>query len=275
MWPTAIFVLLSASPVAACCGPRNCTHVAVGQPLLSFDSTNFHVKSTVAGCDARSVAQCCESWRQYLSTRWLGDEKPSAWDPRCTVIVHARREAYRAAIGRGGEQSFGSSWIDFQSGRITTRRIDLLVDSRGVISALGHELTHLVIADAFPGVQPPIWANEGVALLADPPAKQQLHRRDLDQSLRSQTGYHSAELLQTATYPRPERLGAFYAQSASLTTFLVELGGSEKFVPFVKRSNEVGYDQALADTYGIGDVAELHRRWRAGAQHSQLAGADR
>jgi len=233
------------------------------------------VKSSAVGCDACTLAQCCESWRQHLCARWLGDETPSAWKPRCIVIVHARRESYRAAIGRGGEQSFGSSWIDFQSGQITARRIDLLVDSRGVISALGHELTHLVIADAFPGVQPPIWANEGVALLADSSEKQQLHLRDLDQSLRLQTAYHSAELLQTANYPRPDRLAVFYAQSAALTTFLVDLGGAEKFVPFVKRSNEVGYDQALADTYGIHDVAELHRRWRAGTQRSQLAGPER
>ena len=102
MWPIATIVLLSASPVATCCGPRTCTHVTAGQPSRSFDSTSFQVKSSAVGCDACTLAQCCESWRQHLCARWLGDETPSAWKPRCIVIVHARRESYRAAIGRGG-----------------------------------------------------------------------------------------------------------------------------------------------------------------------------
>lgn len=275
MLPTAIVILLSVSPSPVCCGPRTCTHVTINQPLVSFDSANFQVRSNALGCDARSVAQCCESWRQYLSAQWLEDEHASGWNPRCTVIVHARRDAYRVAVGRGGEQSFGSSWIDFQSGRITARRIDLLVDSRGVISALGHEMTHLVVADAFPGVQPPIWANEGLALLADSSEKQRLHQRDLEQSLRLRAGYHSAELFQMANYPQPERLAAFYAQSASVTAFLVKLGGTKEFLPFLKRSSDVGYDQALADFYDIDDVAELHRRWHAETVRSQVTGLDR
>jgi hypothetical protein len=270
MWPTAILVLFSAAP---CCGPRYCVHAEPSQPTRDSDSANFHVESYAVGYGASDIARCCESWRKQLAAQWLGAEEPAAWEPRCTVIVHASRQTYRAAIGRGGEQSFGSSWIDIQNGRIRGRRVDLLVDSRGAISALGHELTHLVIADAFPGQQPPPWANEGAALLADSAEKQRLHRRDLSRSLQLQTGFHSAELLQLTTYPQPQRIAAFYAQSGSLAAFLAEIGGPEKFIPFVKLGSQRGYDHALQTCYGISSVAELHRQWDAHARTSGWAEA--
>jgi hypothetical protein len=263
MLSLTLVVLLSASPVASCCGPQNCLHAEPGPFTRVFDSASFHVESYAAGCDARNLAECCESWRRHLHGQWLGGEAAADWNPRCTVVVHARRETYRAAIGRGGEQTFGSSQIDLRSGQTSRRRIDLLLDSRGAISALGHELTHVVIADAFPGREPPLWAGEGIAMLADSADKQRLHRRDLVQSLQSRSGFHCAELLQSAAYPRPERMAAFYAHSASLTSFLVEAGGAEKFVPFVKRASEVGYDRALAEVWGIGSMAELQRRWES------------
>ena len=176
-------------------------------------------------------------------------------------MVHASRDTYRAAVGRGSDQSFGSSFIDSRGGQITTRRIDLLRDPRGAISALGHELTHVVIADAFPGGLPPVWANEGIAVLADSNATQQLHRRVLQLSLQSRAAFHCAELLHMAGYPAPHRIPAFYGQSAAMIAFLSDFGGTEKLLPFIKQAAERGYDQALRDSFGIEGVAELQQLW--------------
>jgi hypothetical protein len=178
------------------------------------------------------------------------------------VVIHAQRSTYQRAIGRGGEQSFGSSWINSQGGVVSERRIDLLVDPQGQLSALDHELTHLVVADAFPGDRPPAWANEGIAVLADPIEKQQLHRRDLAQSLRRQTAFRCADLILMSDYPSANRIAAFYGQSASLADFLVQVGGPEKFVPFLKLARDRGYDSALREFYDIKGIAELERRWR-------------
>jgi hypothetical protein len=151
--------------------------------------------------------------------------------------------------------------IDSKNGQITTRRIDLLVDSQGTISALGHELTHVVIADVFPEGRPPAWVNEGAAVLADSATKQALHQRDLDNSVRQRTAFHCAELLQMASYPAPQRIPTFYGQSASLIAFLGGIGGSEKLLPFLKDATTGGYDLALRKHYGIQSVAELQQRW--------------
>jgi hypothetical protein len=177
------------------------------------------------------------------------------------VVVHARRETYRAAVGRGSDQTFGSSLIRNERGTVQERRVDLLIDSHGKLSALGHELTHVVIADAFPGGPPPAWANEGVAVLADSASKRQLHERDLEDCLRRRTSFHCAELMQLAGYPPPHRIAAFYGQSASLIAFLSSIGDSGKLIPFIKEAAASGYDPALRKHYGIENVAELQARW--------------
>jgi hypothetical protein len=156
------------------------------------------------------------------------------------VVIHGRRDSYCAAIGRGGDRSYGSSWIDATDASITARRVDLLIDPDGTLSACGHELTHVVLADAFAGGQPPSWANEGIALLADSTEKQRLHRRDLDQSFTNQTVFHLAELVSLDGYPPPHRIPTFYGQSASLVKFLSEHGGPEKLIPFLKSVADQG-----------------------------------
>jgi hypothetical protein len=267
MWPAIVFVALSTYPsLEKPDTPNESSESAAASTPVNgsariAESKNFHVESYSARYDARVIADRCESIRNCLQLKWLGAESAESWMPRCVVAVHAARASYRAAIGRGGEQSFGSSWIGSQGGRISQRRIDVLIDARGGISALGHELTHLVIADAFPDSRPPTWANEGAAVLADSAEKQRLHKRDLDQSLRRQTAFHCAELMQMADYPGPHRTAAFYGQSASLAAFLAHVGGPEKFIPFLRQANEYGYDHALRESYGIQGVAELQRRW--------------
>jgi hypothetical protein len=268
MLVAVVFVAFSAYPSPTLSGPPNCERPGAEEAQArsngsarSCETTNFQVESHSARCDARTVADRCESWRKHLQLKWLGAESRETWSTRCVVVVHAHRETYRAAIGRGGEQSFGSSFVNSQGDRISDRRIDLMIDPKGAFSALGHELTHLVIADAFPGSRPPAWANEGAAVLADSIEKQQLHKRDLDQSFRRQAAFHCAELIQISEYPSSNRIAAFYGQSASLAAFLAQVGGPEKFVPFVKQASNYGYDYALRESYGIQGVAELQRRW--------------
>ena len=57
-------------------------------------------------------------------------------------------------------------------------------------------------------------------------------------------------------------MGAFYGQSASLTTFLIERDSPERFVEFIEKATMLGYDAALQKCYGIDGVAELDRQWQ-------------
>lgn len=264
MWPALVLSILSASPSCDC--STNSAAWATGGisgTAHAAQSPNFDVHCHPGCCDARQLAQTCEKWRDYLRDKWLAQprqQQPAErWSPRCVIVAHCRRETYLAAVGPGGNRSFGSTWIDTRGKRISARRVDLFMDREGRLSALGHELTHVVMADAFPGEQPPSWANEGMALLADSAKKREDHAQDVTAAYRNQTAFHCAELLVMDGYPSSDRIPAFYGQSLALVELLAETGEPCEFVSFLQTAKEQGYDRALRDVYGISGASELQQ----------------
>src|SRR5262249_26952671 len=53
----------------------------------------------------------------------------------------------------------------------------------------------------------------------------------------------------------------FYAQSLSLTDFLVARGGRKKFLAFVAQGEDDGWDKAVQSVYGYESVEELEQAW--------------
>jgi hypothetical protein len=107
----------------------------------------------------------------------------------------------------------------------------------------------------------PRWADEGTAILADPKAKQRRHFEDLRSALKLGDEYHAAALLALDEYPRADRVGVFYGQSASLTEFLVSRQSPKLFIDFIQRANDDGMDAALRECYGFASLSDLHRQW--------------
>lgn len=225
-------------------------------------SANFDVVGASATQDAKQVAELCERWREKLQGYWL-QTLQADWSPRCEIVVHRTKQQYLAAVGKGGEATRGSSWIEFKQKEVSKRRIDLLgVDDSG-LSALAHEMTHVIFADLFQGRQPPRWADEGAAMLADTLEKQQLHQRDLERAIASRYDFRVVELFALEQYPQPHRVAGFYGQSVSLAAFLARRDDPAKFVKFVERAIEHGHDRALQDVYGIAGAASLETEWLA------------
>jgi hypothetical protein len=216
--------------------------------------------------DARNVGMLCEAWRTHLRATWCPKPEALVWKIKCDIVVHASRTSYAAAVGRGAERTAGSSLIDFKDKQVSLRRIDLLAEGGRGLAALPHELTHVVLADLFDGRQPPRWADEGIAMLGDSQEKQKLHQQDLEAALGQGLHFRAVDLMTMQAYPQPHRMGAFYGQSASLTSYLAHRDQPAKFVIFLKGSLAKGYDQALRDVYAIDGVAELERLWSADRQ---------
>lgn len=224
-------------------------------------SANFNVRNHHSAHDARAVAEHCERWRAKLQRYWCADER-AAWSPKCEVIVHGSGASYLAAVGSGAARTFGSSLIQFGADKQVARRtIDFRGDSAFGMAAVPHEMTHVVVADLLDGRQPPRWADEGMAILADSHEKQMLHERDLTQGLAARGAFRIHELLSLTAYPQPSRVPAFYGQSASVTACLAKRDDPAKFVEFLRRSLDEGYDQALRDVYHLSNIAELERLW--------------
>lgn len=209
-----------------------------------------------------SLIETTERMRSTLLEMWLGSRGPEqAWSPKCDIILHSTSADYLRAVP-GGEQTVGCSLINTAEGRVVGRRIDIRADRPGWLNAaLGHEMTHIVLADRFPDGALPAWADEGMAVLADPGSKQDAHSRDLRLARSQRSTFRLVELFALNGYPSAERQAAFYGQSASLVRFLVTRGTPSQFVRFVRAATDDGYEVAVRDVYGMEGVRDLEHRW--------------
>jgi hypothetical protein len=226
------------------------------------ETASFQVRCESSSQPAEHLARHAESLRKTLQAKWLNESASVDWTPRCQVLLYDSQQNYVAAVGRGSERTVGSSLVEESKGKVLSRRIDLVGGKAAFLSAaLPHELTHVVVKDRFATSKLPHWADEGMAILADPDAKQRRHQSDLLQAHSHRAAFHTAELLALGTYPPSHRFGAFYGQCASLTGYLVGLKGPAVFVDFVERADRFGYDSALHECYGIANIGELDRHW--------------
>ncbi len=67
--------------------------------------------------------------------------------------------------------------------------------------------------------------------------------------------------LMVMDYPDGRFWALYYAQSVSLTRFLVELRSPTEFIQFVQASQKNGVEPELRRIYKIDGFADLQRRW--------------
>lgn len=210
-----------------------------------------------------AILERAEALRTEIRRLLLGDAGAESWRPACEVHVHSSAAYFTKAVGASPVAARGATSLEFATDRVTLRRIDVMGDGPEAIpDGLAHEIAHVVLADRFIEAPPPRWADEGLALLFDPPAKQRLHDADLREAVRHGRAWSAAELLSIEDYPAGSgRQRVFYGQSAALVRWLVARRDARVFVEFVAALGEVGVAAALADHYGIDSVEELEVAW--------------
>ena len=234
----------------------------VSQGWLVQESASFRVVCRADLPDARRLPEACEALRCQLQETWLGAES-EAWSPRCEVVVHPTVDGYVRQVGAASRQSSGCATVDVERGQVIKRRVDLRADAADwLVAALPHELTHVVLAEKFTRRQIPRWADEGMAILSEPVARQATRRKAMQQALSRTARYSAPELLALAEYPVGDRRDAFYGQSASLVAYLIERDSPARFLEFLQIGQKSGFEQALADVYRIKSSADLDVRWR-------------
>jgi hypothetical protein len=236
--------------------------VALGiVPLLggaSHRTTNFVVEAPTAEI-ARKVGEQAEALRGSIARQWLGHAIP-AWGTPCPIRVKL------TGGEAGGLTSFG-----FDRGRVSDQEITVegRLD-RILASALPHEITHTIFAAYFGGPMPR-WADEGASMLSEDLRERQRQDRIAVDLLGRRGDLPLSRLFVLEEYPS-DLLG-FYGQGYSISRFLIEMGGRPRFLQFVRDGVRSGWDLATRDHYGLADVRELDRAWRA--WHKVLAQAPR
>jgi hypothetical protein len=241
------------------------------QPVTT---TNFQVVHVEKDRElAQRIAQAAEAARKAQMKRWNPATASTPWSPRCEIVLFPTAAEFCRETLQPAD-SPGFSTMGMNGGRIVMRRVHLRADHPNLVKAiLPHEVTHVVLADLFPHQQIPRWADEGMAVLAEPRDEQAVRAADLDEPLRSGQLFRVDDLM-TMDYPEPKHWPLYYAQSVSLTRFLVESGSPDQFIRFVQEAQRGGFETALRQVYGIPDFNELHSRWLVYARDHTAATAE-
>jgi hypothetical protein len=223
------------------------------------ETGNFRILHKGSQASAEKAALAAEQART-AGDKWLTQAGP-AWEPRCDLYLHANGADFHRITGLP-DRAPGVSTTRCESGRVVNRRIDLRGDAEDCIEAvLPHEVTHVVLAGFFAERRLAPWANEALAVLAEPRAKVHLHLRNLPRYDREDQLFSVRQLVQLEDYPEPRRMGPFYAQSVSLVEFLMHEKGPQTVARFLRDGLRDGYESALKRHYGW-EIQELERRWR-------------
>ncbi|MDB5343958.1 MAG: hypothetical protein JWP89_2335 [Schlesneria sp.] len=222
------------------------------------ETLNFRIWSRLNSAETMEFTKRCETVRSDLREIWLSESDASGiWTPKADVVVHRSVVEFGAALGPQNAGSSGCTKVQRVNGRITLRRIDLRADAHGWnTSSMSHEVTHLIVADRFGGRRLPRWADEGMAVLAESREKQAQRQRVASLA----PAISLSRLLSVAEYPGGRDRDAFYAQSASLTDYLVRHGGGVQFLAFVESAMESGHDIALREYYDLEGLHDLETK---------------
>jgi hypothetical protein len=235
------------------------------------ESANFRIHHSDAAV-ADAVARTAEATREAQARRWSGS-LPRNWSPKCEIEVYPTAAVF-AAETKQPTDSPGFSTMTSDGNAISGRRIRLRADHPDLLaSVLPHEVTHVVLADLFPAQPVPRWADEGIAVLSEPQNEQERRLAELDRALQGGKIF-TIESLMVRDCPEGEFWPLYYAQSVSLTRFLVSQGKPAQFIEFLHRSQSGAIEGELRKVYGIEGYADLQKRWLDDAK-ARLASARR
>lgn len=264
--PSQKVVLRGASPEEAPVAPPAPAPAAAAGPAnwQIQETANFRILHADPAL-AEQVARLAEATREVQLRRWAGASSRGPWTPRCDIYVYPTVKVFSRMTGQP-EESPGFSTMGMNGGRIIARRVNVRADHPNLLTAiLPHEITHVVLADLFPEQQIPRWADEGMAVLSEPTTEQRLRAADLDKPLSTGRLFKLGDLM-VMDYPDGQYWALYYAQSVSLTRFLVELGTHTQFVQFVQGAQRNGVEAELRRVYQIEGFDDLQTRWLAYAR---------
>ncbi len=117
-----------------------------------------------------------------------------------------------------------------------------------------------MLGDLFAETTLPRWADEAMAVLAEPRDQFERYTRTLHRCRANGELVPLAQLFRQVDYPSAPQITAFYVESVSVVDFLVREGGALTFVQFLRDANR-NLEAALQKHYRCRDVAELQDRW--------------
>ncbi len=214
-----------------------------------FRTQNFLVDAPTAQI-AQQFGQMAEQYRKQKAIEWLGQEMPP-WPRPCPLHVVPQTN------GAGGATKFN---YDFRGGyEVLSMEINGELE-RMLHSVLPHEVTHTVFAYYF-RYPVPRWADEGGSVLSEDDRERRQHDRMCRDFLNARQGVPLRRLFNLKEYQEVHNVMVLYAQGFSVTNYLVELGGRQAFLGFVRMGLSNEWDRAVQTYYHLSSVEALEQAW--------------
>ena len=221
---------------------------------------------------AQLVADTAERTRKDQAVAWLGKALPDRKTP-WPIDVHLSNGAAGGASTFDFARSHNNSDLGFFIGLMGgsgrpfavagseiegNTRVEGALD-RLLADVVPHEVTHCVMAEHFRKPLPR-WADEGMSILCESEEERGRYRQLNKETLNASKGVQLRALFPRRDYPANDVIG-FFAQSYSVTAFLVEKKDRPTFVKFVAEGMKDGWESAVKTHYGFANLSDLERAW--------------
>jgi hypothetical protein len=219
----------------------------------------FHLGSALAA----RVAREAEAERARQVSAWYGDAPVERWAPRCDIYLFPTLAALAQASGRDPRVGSASATPSrLYRGRMLSRRLNLAADDDGILDkTLPHEISHVILAELLGEKGVPRWANEGLAMVAERGTIVARSREVVAEYLAGGRTFPVKTLMEMTRYPDGEFLTLYYMQSLSLVRFLLDRGGREKLLQFLRASQTDEVEPILRRLYSIDGHVGLQKLW--------------
>jgi len=229
----------------------------------ALETANFIIQIRTGQEELGSqVGECAERVRSDLWVAWFAQENRPQWTPKCQIVLHASRDTFADATENRASSS-GYSTTHSNRGRVISQRIDLLLDGSDLLhTVLPHELAHVLLSYHFVRRPLPLWAEEGLAVMAETHEMKNAHLQNLDAYARRGALFTAQELMALREYPADHLRGVFYAQSVSLVDYFINRRGTSQFIEYLSLAGRQGNEVVLQRIYGISSI-QLNQDWLA------------
>ncbi|MFO0809195.1 MAG: RNA polymerase sigma factor [Gemmataceae bacterium] len=212
-------------------------------------TANFVVTGPTSELARRFVDEA-ERQRRNIALLWLGKEMPD-WPRPCPLHVSPK------VSGAGGNTKLN---YDFQGGyEVLSMQVEGETE-RMLQSVLPHEVAHTVLAHYF-RYPVPRWADEGAALQSEDDRDRRMHDRVVRDYLNGRKAVALRRLFALKDYTEVENVMVVYAQSYSVTRFLLTTKDRPTFLRFVGDGMKGDWDAASRTHYGFETVEALEAAW--------------
>jgi len=177
------------------------------------------------------------------------------WDNRAKIYIYPDSKEFH-------KDTEGEDWSKAVV-YVRGRTIKSFIGQQGFFdSILPHEMTHIIFREFIgTNIALPLWIDEGVATSQE---KSHLEGRlQFARELIRKNKYIDFQKFLRLYKIVDDEPQVFYAQSASIITFLIRRYGKERFLDFSRKLRDgIPWDAALLSVYGFADLSEMEAAWK-------------